>query len=335
MSRIPARRREAGFTLVELLVVIAIIGILIALLLPAVQAAREAARRAQCINQLKQFGLGALNHHDAHRMFPTGGWGYYWVGDADRGFDTRQPAGWVYNILPYVEQQAVHSLPSDGDPGALMPQQLAGAARMVTTPIPMFGCPSRRSHVPYPNPVGGSNVANNSDSSLVVVRTDYAINHGDTADGGPHHVAGPGSMAVVDDGTYVWPDWRLGLTGVSFLRSEIALRHVTDGSSNTYLIGEKYLNPDSYATGMDGADNESMYTGHNNDNARFTTLQLLPRQDRPGLLGTENFGSAHASTWNVAFCDGSVHALSYSIDAESHRRLGSRNDGLPVEIPGL
>src|SRR3977135_3561541 len=80
------RERSGGFTLVELLVVIAIIGILVALLLPAIQAAREGARRAQCKSNLKQLALGCLNHHDTQKHFPTGGWGYQWVGDPDRGF---------------------------------------------------------------------------------------------------------------------------------------------------------------------------------------------------------------------------------------------------------
>src|SRR3954451_22400540 len=97
--------RASGFTLVELLVVIAIIGVLVALLLPAVQAARESARRMQCQNNLKQFGLAFQTHNDTNGFLPTDGFGYGWVGDPDLGFGIDQPGGWTFNILPYCEQK--------------------------------------------------------------------------------------------------------------------------------------------------------------------------------------------------------------------------------------
>src|SRR3974390_805398 len=101
---------RAGFTLVELLVVITIIAILIALLLPAVQAAREAARMAECQNNLKQLALGCLSQERVNGWFPPGVLDYQWTGDAARGCNWRQPGGWIYNALPYVEQQVLHDL---------------------------------------------------------------------------------------------------------------------------------------------------------------------------------------------------------------------------------
>ena len=130
-----------GFTLIELLVVIAIIAMLVTLLLPAVQAAREAARRTQCINHLKQIGLGSLNHESAHGFLPSGGWGFGWIGDPDRGYGLRQPGGWMYNILAFIEQGDLHDI------GKGLPQkqkELALGQQLATTPVSFYSCPSRR-----------------------------------------------------------------------------------------------------------------------------------------------------------------------------------------------
>ena len=136
-------RRSVGFTLVELLVVIAIIGILIALLLPAIQAAREAGRRAQCKNNLKQIGLASMNHLDTQKFYPTCGWGYHWTGDPDRGYGTQQPGGWLFNLLPYLDQAVVHDMARGLPAGSTAKYQML--ARMNGTTIATYNCPSRRS----------------------------------------------------------------------------------------------------------------------------------------------------------------------------------------------
>src|ERR1700752_1460812 len=103
-------RRQSGFTLVELLVVIAIIGILVALLLPAVQAAREAGRRTQCHNHLKQLSLAMQNYKTTQGAVPTGGWGWHWMGNPDGGYGKNQPGSWVYTIAPLIEEANVRTI---------------------------------------------------------------------------------------------------------------------------------------------------------------------------------------------------------------------------------
>src|SRR5262245_22178095 len=104
VRRSRGRRGGRGFTLIELLVVIAIIAVLIGLLLPAVQKVREAASRLKCANNLKQIGLGLHNCHEANGHFPSGGWGWFWVGEPARGAGKNQPGGVFFALLPYVEQ---------------------------------------------------------------------------------------------------------------------------------------------------------------------------------------------------------------------------------------
>ncbi|HMP07910.1 MAG TPA: DUF1559 domain-containing protein [Lacipirellulaceae bacterium] len=136
------RMHQAGFTLVELLVVIAIIGVLVALLLRAIQAAREAARRAQCKNNLKQIGLACNNFESAQKHLPSGGWGFKWMGDPDLGFGNMQPGGWIFSILPYIEQGNVTMIGK----GLPLAQKRLELGRQMGAVIPIMNCPSR----PYP-----------------------------------------------------------------------------------------------------------------------------------------------------------------------------------------
>ena len=160
-ARCRRRSRRFAFTLVELLVVIAIIGILIALLLPAIQAAREAARRTQCKNNLKQIGLAAQNHVNTQKFFPTGGWGYHWVGDPDHGYGMNQPGGWGFTLLPYIEESAIYNMGR----GMTGTNKMAALGKMMATPAPFFCCPSRRGGV-----VGQNNDSINNATVLSVTQ---------------------------------------------------------------------------------------------------------------------------------------------------------------------
>ncbi len=310
-------KRRRGFTLVELLVVIAIIGVLVSLLLPAVQSAREAARRIQCQNHLKQMGLGMMVHHDQHKRFPSNGWSPLWVGDPDRGSGKEQPGGWLYNVLPYIEQSPLHQLGSGQSDSA----KRAAAAQVIATPISFFYCPSRRA----PNAAFTSFTYFNADFIGEVAKNDYAANGGATQ---RNMESPPSNLNTADRPDYDW-DSNSDFSGVLFFRSEIRIGDIVDGTSNTILVGEKYLIPDDYEDGLDPGNNETAYCGHAADITRATSNP--PLQDRPGLANSVRFGSAHPSGCFLAFCDGSVRSISYGVERELFRRLGHREDELPVD----
>jgi prepilin-type N-terminal cleavage/methylation domain-containing protein len=366
-SRHSRRFQESGFTLVELLVVIAIIGVLVALLLPAIQAAREAARRAQCQNNLKQLGLGALNHEGTYGFYPTGGWSYDWGPDPDRGFGKDQPGGWPYNLLPFIEQGNLHRLGSG--------TAYAGSAReaaltqLWTTNVSAYRCPSRgasdlqfadfndvnvKNAGIYPSTIG---------KATGVFKTDYAANTGTTDESDGYIWFNGASSALNGDYSGAETSFATKLKnapmdfcgetpasafqvnwvhycqdGVIYIRSETEIRNIPDGTSNTYLIGEKYVMPEAYGGSVGDTENQGAYIGFDWDNQRTahntiwgTDPELRqPRADRSGYDSTDNFGSAHPAIFHMVYCDGSVQAISYDVDPFIHSYGANRLDGKTV-----
>jgi prepilin-type N-terminal cleavage/methylation domain-containing protein len=355
------RACRRGFTLVGLLVVIAIIGILVALLLPAVQAAREAARRTECTNHLKQIGLGCSLHVDVNKFFPSAGWGYYWTADPDRGFGADQPGSWAYNILPFVEAGIERDL-GKGQTGAAATWE-PFSRKLHQTPQEMFHCPTRRAPRLYRSlwvSVREQPWLANVAQTEGVVKGDYAANSGDARYFDTDDFWIPQNYATLERGN-AWrrtsacnpadTDFRFCQTGVSYIRSEVKIAQITDGTSSTYLVGEKYMDPNTYeyigSSNTDPTfswgDNQSLWTGYEWDNHRVAfgpnsesndPEDYQPRQDTPGYdtRPPYQFGSAHVGGYNCVMCDGSVQTINYDIDHRVHGRLAHRFDGEPVEL---
>lgn len=338
-----------GFTLVDVIVSVSIVGLMVALLLPAVQKAREAARSVECKNNIKQLALACHNHHDVHGFFPSGGWGWYWVGDADRGFGKDQPGGWIFNLLPYFEQYTLYGQSSDGNPDVLTRTQRGGAASVIRTPLSIINCPSRRPNTVFTMSAneGGSHGYFNSVTPRVAGRSDYAINSGHMYSEWPHRALGQGPKSYTEarvwSANHYWGGESLQvalgqpvMTGISFERSNVSIIQVDDGLSQTYLLGEKHVPIQHYETGRDKGDNETWCTGFNNDNYRCTgrvvggqVVESTPLSDWVHDADDFNgrFGTPHPSGWNAAFSDGSVHTVALTIDWQVHRDRGNRQDG--------
>lgn len=312
MSRV---RSRGGFTLVELLVVIAIIGVLVALLLPAVQAAREAARRMQCINKLKQLGLALHNHHDAKGAFPAGGKSMStksltstdWC-TTDTVDKTREP--WTVAVLPYLEQVNLYES-FDFKAAFTSTSNAAGAAKNDANfklNNPLYQCPSD------PNARPNSNY------------TSYFGVQG----GGPDSLKSCASSS----GQRLFY-----LNGILHFNSQTTFGDVRDGTTNTFLVGEtRYcLTPtgrsDGFHTGWaSGAKTDAFGTPCVLAAARDQMNSVAQHGGNSDTLNTMTklFGSFHVGGCHFAMADGSVHFVSENINLDVYRTLAIRDDGLPV-----
>jgi prepilin-type N-terminal cleavage/methylation domain-containing protein/prepilin-type processing-associated H-X9-DG protein len=350
---------QHAFTLVELLVVIAIIGILVALLLPAIQAAREAARRTQCKNQVKQIGLAIHHHVDTYRAFPTGGAGPnvqiedYVSGGRPFGPD-KQGLNWTYQILTYLEEGAVHGIVTQ--------------AQLQTAVVPLYVCPSRRSAAVHTSTNGVAPVffavdyagaqpctyqcppgspgclapvpRYNPRDAVPLTGTSYGTNQLSFWGGKNGQVAGPSVKDnQVYDGVIVRTPWRLATgTYAANVPQPVRFAKITDGTSHTFMVGEKYLRSDLYEGGSK-SDDKGWTDGWDPDAMRSTCFQPYQDGDSTGysfpplnqpsdFFGYDRdvyyFGSAHTGGFNGVFADGSVHTLNYDIDVVLFNALATR-----------
>ena len=263
--------QKRGFTLIELLVVIAIIAILVALLLPAVQQAREAARRSSCKNNLKQIGLALHNYHDIHRVFPPGAIG------------ASNISGWAF-ILPQIEQTAAYDL---WDFSLSQSHGNNLAARII--PIDTYFCPSK------PRPDG-----NNSSTNAY---GDYVFSSG---------------SGNINNGT--------DKQGMFNRNSKVKMRDVTDGTSNTFAVGEKET---SHSSSINSFQYRWGWHGTRTTKTHGINFEITGTWNDD----TANFGSEHTGGAHFAFVDGSVHFLSENLDFTLYQNLSDKADGEVVSFP--
>lgn len=328
---IARHRKTAGFTLVELLVAIAVIGVLIALLLPAMQMARESARRAQCQNNVKQIALAIQTFENAQKRFPQGGTIAYppiYHLPGGNNYAKLFPGAnrpilgvnWTYAILPHIENGSV--------------TKLATASEVAQVSIPFFFCPTRRGPTSWNGNSLIDYACSASNTTAATVGRPHALEDSAArmAVWGSHdpqkplqYELGPGNPA----GKYN------GVITRTFISPPVTYAMIKDGASNTMLIGEKFVNL-MRNDGGDWFDDQGLTAGWEPDVIRSTAFR--PMADaRLGEMNSDpfaafRFGSGHSGGFFIAYADGSAVLINYEIDATIFACMGDRADGKAVEI---
>jgi prepilin-type N-terminal cleavage/methylation domain-containing protein/prepilin-type processing-associated H-X9-DG protein len=332
------RSRNHAFTLVELLVVIAIIGILIGLLLPAVQMAREAARRTHCSNNLKQIGLALQNYHDSYESFPPG----YLLstgGSAPPTGDDYSQWGWGAMILPFMEQRPLYDAIDVGDTPLPYALEVPASLSAMQQPLSAYRCPSDTG----PDLQSGVRYLWDTQSQQVYTATsNYVAAHASWGGNNTNHRYASPLTPNEKDEVGAFQEGR----GCSFAA-------IMDGSSNTIAVGERrWEYKDSVNGGTDTARAALIYGIQRPNNAPDRGDQVAHGRVKLNYTaGTPNrarqgFSSMHPGGAMFVFCDGSTHFLSdnieYGPDTDGdqwaddrdtntiYERLIARRDGQPV-----
>ena len=333
--------QRRGFTLVELLVVIAIIGILVALLLPAIQAAREAARRTQCTNNLKNIGLAIQNHHDAYKRLPN----------SRRTFDY---ITWAAELWPFIEAENI-AVSWDRTQRYYGQKEDARGAQ-----IALYLCPSRRS-VPQLSVSGDNDAGVEGSENFPGALADYACNTGDPigedgdashndntttrSDGslkeptGPFRFSGHGEDNFANSGQF-----QPGVDDLSkiSLKYKVTYAQIEDGLSNTAFIGEKHIptdGPEGSWFGREKAKDNSVYNSDRwmsvGRKGGFGVPLSNPSDgsEDPSLTG-RSFGSWHPGICQFAYGDGSVHSVNVDVDVCMLGYLCNKADGKIMDLEG-
>lgn len=331
-STMPASSKRSGFTLIELLVVIAITGVLLALLLPAVQQARSAARRVQCVNNLKQLGLALHTFHNTEGAFPPA----HLILNVPRPANTTgtlpglDEPSWLVWILPYLDQKPAADQWDVYSPYGVQPLQVRNLA------LPIFLCPVLHTAsaavvedqavtitLPCGCPGGSQTVPGGAIA-------DYVANHGDLSPGAAglssdFYWGGQGTGVIIssrpkESGNKIDRDWL----------DKVRLADVTDGSSNTLLVGEPHI--------ARGQLNTTPFNGPAYFGRHLTNYARIGGPGVPLAHGPDDqrgtaysFGSSHTGIVQFCLADGSVRAVSTSINSRIVGNLANRNDGEIVD----